>query len=222
MRAVAVVQEFVQGGGELEPTLREITEVATEALGASMGGLTIRDERARLTTAVVTDDTVLELDRMQYVNDRGPCIDAARDRTPYEIADTRTDARWPEFAAAAGDHGIRSTLSMPIVVANDGVGALNFYDERVGYFDEAKRALAGAFAGHCAVAGMYWSASIEAAGLAKALESRAAIEQAKGVIMGSTGCSAEEAFDLLRQQSQMENRKLREIAQEIIRGRPRP
>lgn len=215
-RAMTVVQEFVQGSGELESTLRAVTSAATDALGASMAGLTIRDDRGRLTTVVQTDDVVADLDTTQYAADRGPCIDAARTGAIFEIDDTRTDDRWPEFASVAADRGIYSSLSMPIVVAGDGVGALNFYDRRSSYFDEPKRQAAAPFAGQCAVAGLYWSAASEAAGLAKAMESRAVIEQAKGVLMATTRCSASEAFDLLREQSQSENRKLREIAQEIV------
>ncbi len=56
----------------------------------------------------------------------------------------------------------------------------------------------------------------EVAGLRRALMTRAVIEQAKGVLMATSGCSADEAFELLRRQSQHENRKLREIASELV------
>jgi AmiR/NasT family two-component response regulator len=51
--------------------------------------------------------------------------------------------------------------------------------------------------------------------LHRALESRDVIGQAKGVIMVTTRCTADGAFDLLRRQSQFENRKIIEIANEI-------
>jgi AmiR/NasT family two-component response regulator len=54
------------------------------------------------------------------------------------------------------------------------------------------------------------------------MESRAIIEQAKGVIIATSGCSADEAFDLLRLQSQTENRKLRDIASELVTRHRRP
>jgi hypothetical protein len=153
---------------------------------------------------------------VQYDNDRGPCLDAARTRTVFEVREMADDDRWPEFAAAALGHGMRSSLSMPVVVANDGLGALNFYDHRPGFFDSSKRELADLFAGQCAIVSTYWNASNEATNLARAMETRAVIEQAKGVIMGATGCTADDAFSLLTEQSQRENRKLREIAEEIV------
>ena len=56
----------------------------------------------------------------------------------------------------------------------------------------------------------------EVEGLRQALESRDAIGQAKGILMERQGCTADEAFDILRRGSQRENRKLREIAIDII------
>jgi hypothetical protein len=49
-----------------------------------------------------------------------------------------------------------------------------------------------------------------------ALETRDLIGQAKGVIIATAGCTADEAFVLLKRQSQAENRKLHEIAAEIV------
>ena len=49
-----------------------------------------------------------------------------------------------------------------------------------------------------------------------ALESRGVIEQAKGILMASSGCDAEKAFDILRRASQRENRKLHTIAEEVV------
>ena len=50
----------------------------------------------------------------------------------------------------------------------------------------------------------------------EALETRDLIGQAKGIVMGSMGCSADEAFVLLKKQSQAENRKLIDIAADIV------
>jgi AmiR/NasT family two-component response regulator len=49
------------------------------------------------------------------------------------------------------------------------------------------------------------------------MESRAAIEQAKGILMARQHCTADDAFDILRRASQRENRKLRDIADEMVR-----
>ena len=49
-----------------------------------------------------------------------------------------------------------------------------------------------------------------------AMDSRAVIEQAKGVLMAQRRIDADQAFDVLREASQRYNRKLRDIAQGIV------
>ena len=222
VRAMEVVHAFVHGEGDMELTLRNVTDLATEAVGAAMAGLTIMDDRGRASTVVYTDRMVAEIDQAQYDNDRGPCLDAARTKEIFEVQDTQDEGRWPEFAASANAHGVRSTLSVPVVVAADGLGALNFYGSEPSFFaGDDKRRMAILFAGQAAITSQYWTAAQEATNLTAAMESRAAIEQAKGIIMATTRCTADEAFDLLRQQSQRENRKLRELAVEPVERQPR-
>jgi AmiR/NasT family two-component response regulator len=50
------------------------------------------------------------------------------------------------------------------------------------------------------------------------MASRAVIEQAKGNIMGRRHCTADEAFTILTQVSQRTNRKLREVAADLVAG----
>jgi hypothetical protein len=50
----------------------------------------------------------------------------------------------------------------------------------------------------------------------RALASRDIIGQAKGIIIAACRCSSDEAFSLLRRQSQHQNRKLTDVAQEIV------
>lgn len=215
-RSVEVLAGFVMHGRDLETTLHDLVDLAVRTTGADMAGLTIRDEHARPTTAVLTDRTVLTLDAAQYESDRGPCLDAARTHTVFVVHDTDTERRWPEFARVGADNGLRSSMSLPLVVGGDGVGAMNVYDSRVGYFDAAVVATGEVFTGQCSIAAQHWAVANEATTLAAALSSRATIEQAKGVIMATTGCSPDEAFTLLSEQSQNENRKLRDIAGEVV------
>lgn len=52
--------------------------------------------------------------------------------------------------------------------------------------------------------------------LREAMRSRAAIEQAKGILMGARRCSADEAFSLLATLSQTTNTKLRDVAVALV------
>ena len=57
----------------------------------------------------------------------------------------------------------------------------------------------------------------------KALSSRTVIDQAIGILMGEQRCDAGTAFELLRTHSQNNNRKLRDVAIDLVTrvsGRP--
>ena len=62
----------------------------------------------------------------------------------------------------------------------------------------------------------YWHEHSLVLHLQEALRSRPVIEQAKGILMASQGCDADEAFDTLRRASQRENRKLRDVAVDFV------
>jgi AmiR/NasT family two-component response regulator len=55
-----------------------------------------------------------------------------------------------------------------------------------------------------------------------AMDTRAVIEQAKGVLMAQRHVDADQAFELLREASQRYNRKLRDIASGIVEGAQQP
>ncbi len=62
----------------------------------------------------------------------------------------------------------------------------------------------------------YWAALDKTRDLAAAMEHRAVIEQAKGMLMARLGLSDQDAFDQLVRRSQAENRKLREVVVEFV------
>ena len=65
-------------------------------------------------------------------------------------------------------------------------------------------------------------AAVERAALLEAVENRAVIEQAKGMLMLKHRCDADSAFGLLVEISRRERRKVRDIAGDIVRSGTRP
>jgi GAF domain-containing protein len=173
-----------------------------------------------VTTAVFSDPAVREIDQRQYEAGKGPCLDASRDGAIYGITSTAKDERWPEFARAALDHGIRSTLSLPLVVGDQSLGALNLYATTESAFSEGHQQGAASFATQASVvlanAQAYWDARALTEQLNEAMQSRAVIEQAKGIVMAQSHVDADTAFGMLRRASQRSNRKLRDVARELI------
>jgi GAF domain-containing protein len=183
----------------------------------------------RPTTVVTTGELATDLDETQYEKGHGPCLHAARSGDIVLIPDTRTEQRWPDYTPRAVEHGNLSSLSIPLPIDADEeiVGALNIYARRPDAFDEESRSVATRFAPYAAVAAgnlyAYQSARDLAANLQAALESRAVIDQAKGILMERFKLTADQAFQLLAQASMHHNRKLRDVADELVRtGEFRP
>jgi GAF domain-containing protein len=172
-------------------------------------------------TVASTSDEATQLDAAQYREGDGPCLAAAREERIVLLDDIARQADWPTFSVAAEAVGVASSLSVPLELSDpETFGGLNFYGGDPAAFTEPDLRIAQAFAGQASTvvsnALDYWGAFEQAANLTLAMEHRAEIEQAKGILMATQRCSAEEAFDLLRRASQRENRKLRDIAVEIV------
>jgi GAF domain-containing protein len=196
-----------------------VCEVTIDVVGGADQASVSLLTNGKAKTYGATGDLALAADECQYRANGGPCLDAARANHLVMVPDLRTDQRWPS-APEMAQQGARSSLSLPLPVQGEAIGALNLYAREPELFDEAGQALGQEFAAYAAVAvanAVSYSTAAEAArNLQQAMENRAVIEQAKGIIMGTTGRTADAAFNLLVQQSQHENRKLRDIAHEVV------
>jgi len=172
-------------------------------------------------TAAATDRETLSLDEAQYRSGDGPCLTAHRLSAPVEITSVADDDRWPEFNREALAHGVHGSLSMPLSVEGEALGALNLYSDMIGPFDETDRQRAASFAEQASIAlanALSFTRVAEMTEqLREALATRDMIGQAKGILMARHTITADEAFDRLRTTSQLQNRKLRSIAEDVAR-----
>ncbi len=182
------------------------------------------------TTVASTGPLAQDLDERQYEHGHGPGLDGTLGGAVVYIADVATETRWPDWTPIALDRGVHRSLSVPVPVQREVSAALNIYSTSPASFDEDGRELAVTFAAYAGVAlanmHLYEAQGRVAEQLQTAMQSRAVIEQAKGILMASRRCSAEEAFNRLVVLSQKSNRKLREVAEALVAaavdGRPGP
>lgn len=180
----------------------------------------LRDHSAE--TMAWTSDRVVDLDATQYEAGRGPCLDAAETERIVRVRVEDAATRWPEFSREARAAGMRSFLSAPLIVDGDYSGAVNCYSRQPHGFEHIEAQLlelyTTAVEASLRAYRRYEEARQVAADLRLALQSRAVIDQAKGIIMAARGVSAEKAFALLVEQSQRENIKVREVAERFVAG----
>jgi len=222
---IAELSRLLVNEEALDDTLQRVADLACRNLGgADLAGVTLlRDGRP--TTAVFTDTTSPEIDSAQYETGVGPCLDAWRHQRVFRIESTADDEQWPAFSQACLEHGVESTISFPLGVRGNGIGALNLYSKAPSAFSDEDEQIGMLFAEQASVAltnaQLYDSAYRLTQQLQEALTSRAVIDQAKGILMAQHGVGPDEAFNVLRTTSQRENRKLRDIAQELVDRAPK-
>ena len=205
-----------------------LAEVAAFAVGAIPGadgaGVTLlRGDRPDNMVAALAASApfVAEIDEIQYTSVReGPCITAALERRTVRSGSLGGEKMWPRFGPRVGRLGVHSVLSLPLLLPDRVVGAINVYAHGKDVFDAHAAELGELFAKPAAVA--VHNAQILADALSltvrlqTALSTRPVIDQAIGLIRGRTGRSVEDAFTHLRAISQAEHRKLADVAQQIV------
>jgi GAF domain-containing protein len=215
------LSRVVFAGRELRDILTDITTIAARGIpGAESTSITlVRGDKGY--TAAHHGEMALAADELQYERGYGPCLDAGRGGTVLRIDDVRTEQRWPDYVARVQDVGVRSSLSVPLPFQNTSIGALNVYSTQAAAFASEESLSAGlSVAEGIAVAvgnaDAHAQLSDQARNMRLAMESRAVIEQAKGVLMAQRHVGPDEAFEILRAASQRYNRKLRDIALGIV------
>ena len=232
MHPMASTDAFAQLGRiklaetDLDGVLQLVADLAKRTIpGADEVSVTlVRGKQAH--TAVFTGDLATSLDECQYEQGHGPCLEASAAATTVSVPEMSDENRWPDWAARALAAGVHSSLAIGLPVHETVTGALNVYATKPEAFDEEAVTVGQTFAGYAAVAlanaHLYDATATLAEHMKTALESRAVIEQAKGIIMGDRRCTADEAFRILTKLSQDTNRKVRDVATALVAQAAKP
>jgi transcriptional regulator with GAF, ATPase, and Fis domain len=211
--------QILFAAGSVIGTLASVVDLAVATIdGCDYAGLFITDGDG-IETPVHTDPIVLEVDALQQLSEEGPCLDAITQQIMVYAEDLGTDQRWAHFGPEAQSAGIRSALALPLVDQSRR-GALNLYarySSAFGVVDRGKAVILTSLATLAlSAAHLHENEERRAENLHLALRSRELIGQAEGILMQRERITAAEAFDILRRASQHLNRKLREVAQDLV------
>jgi GAF domain-containing protein len=198
--------------GDLEHTLSQITAAAVEILpGVTFASITVLHADGTLETAAPTAEIITVLDAAQYRLRQGPCYEAATETVHVTSPNLAADERFPDYAAIAVAAGVRAQAAVRLFDTGKSRGALNLYSPNVGAFEDLSM-LNHLFA-HQAAAVIGYATEIQ--NLREALNTRATIGQAIGILMERYKLDAQRAFAFLTRLSQQRNVKLRQLAEEV-------
>jgi GAF domain-containing protein len=203
--------------------LHRLAERCVELLDCAEAGLLLVDAGGVLRVMVSSSERSDALDLLQCQNQEGPCFECYhRGRPVFSAALEADTGRWPTFTPMAVQKGFRSVQAVPMRVRGETVGALNLFRGVGGRIGERDMALAQGMADIAAIALLGERAVRESRGvvhqLQGALRSRVVIEQAKGVLAERTHIGVDAAFGRLRAHARDHNRRLSDVARELIDG----
>ena len=218
--SLADLSELSMANLSLSDTLSHVAEFAVRAIpGADGAGLTLLHPD-RPDTIVASADFVRVVDDIQYGLGPGPCITAAAEGITVRSGSLETDPQWPEYGPKDGRLGVHSVLSLPLITAGGVLGAMNVYAHRPHAFDARAAELGELFSVPAAISVQNARALASAARLTeqleRALNSRAVIDQAIGILISRSGCTGAEGYDKLRSLSQSEHKKVAVIAEAMV------
>jgi GAF domain-containing protein len=200
--------------------LTMLTERCIKLLDAAGTGILLGDHHDSLQMIAASSEQAQLLELFQLQTHEGPCLDCYRSGQPVVHADLTTTNPWPRFGAVALKAGLPSVHAFPMRLRDRVVGTLNLFMAEARPLSAADSAVAQALAHAATIAILQDHAARDTRSTVgqfqHALNSRVAIEQAKGVLSERARISMDEAFARLRTHARSHNLKLSSLAVSIV------
>jgi hypothetical protein len=208
--------------------LRHAVIACADSLAAAGTGLALARNGTPREPLLASNAIAEELEELQFLLGQGPCMDAAAGRGPVlvpDLAGPDAQRRWPVFAPAAVDHGIRGMFAFPVATGAALVGVLDAYRHRPGPLDQRELADALMFADAMLLLALDSRGGI-ATDLSDLLDTplsarRAHVHQATGMVAAQLEVSVIDALAALRAFAFTRGRRLDDVAADVVGRRIR-
>jgi GAF domain-containing protein len=224
-RTVRDLRATLPEADDLLVGLQRVTEATRTVLEVDGAGLTLVHEDGPPRWVAATDADMELLEHVQHDIGEGPYLQAFAQDRAISIQDLQAAPAWTRIAAVVGQLHVAGVLSVPVRLAGQPVGTLDVYSTQPRPWTARELEAVAEFA---AVAAELVTAGVELANrelevaqLRQALTNRVWIEQAKGVLATTRGTGPDAAFQQLRATARATNRKLAEVAQEVVQDAQR-
>ncbi|HSK33404.1 MAG TPA: GAF and ANTAR domain-containing protein [Propionicimonas sp.] len=215
--ALARVQDVFAEAGTTAEAVDRLVEVARDLIPLAVGaGISVVDENGACTTVAATDPAVSAADALQFELGAGPCLRAWDTVSPQYVRDTTTDSRWPAWGRAVAEAGIRSVLSVPLVIEGQEIGALQVYAAEPHAFTDHEEHLLSLLAGPVAVLLGVDRTRRHDDTLLDAVADRDRIERAVGVLMERRSLSEDNARTSLLDTARDQGETLAQTADHLL------
>lgn len=207
--------------------MQRLVEHCVELFDVDAAGLLLADHRGTLHLMASSSEHARLLELFQLQADEGPSLDCVRDGIQVAVPDlTDGSGLWPRFGQAALSEGYAAVHAFPLGLRAQILGAINLFSAKPSALSEDDQSAVQALADVATIGVLSERAAqnreLLVEQLEGALNSRVLIEQAKGVLAAAAGLDMEDAFTLLRRTARSSNRRLVEVAREVVHERRLP
>lgn len=222
LRTLSEFSARLLGPYDVDTVLRELMERLTVVLGLDGSGVALAQDSGRLEFTTAVPEHLAELELVQIEHQSGPCVAAYSSGAVAVFPDLRTEReRWPEYCAVAERLGVISVAGIPMRLAGTTIGALDLYGAGTRSWPEEDVAAALVMAD---MATNYLLSSSKLRQqeqlneqLQRALDSKAIIEQAKGIVSSENDITVDQAFARIRTHARNHNVAIASVAEAIVR-----
>ena len=205
---------------------RRLCAACVDVLGVSGAGITLMS--GRNSGPVCASDTRTGLlEELQFSLGEGPCQDAFRSGSPISEPDLRSSHidRWPNYTSPALAIGARGVFAFPLIAGASRIGVLTLYQEDAGALSDEQTADSVMMADLLAQTMLSVQARADPEVLADSLTDesahRAEVHQATGIVAVQLGVDTAEALVRIRAHAFAVDRRIAEVADDIVAGRVR-
>lgn len=203
-------------------TLQRLCRAAARALPAAGAGVSVMSHHGAPVRAAASDSTSVLVEELQFVVGEGPCLEAYSSESPVLVPDLMDSgrARWPGYAPAAHQLGVKAVFAFALQVGAARLGVLVVYRRQAGQLSARELSQALTFA-DVAMEMLLDAQEQITAGAAPALAADRGtgfeLYQAQGMVMVMLSVSLEEAMSRIRARAFAENRRLTDVARDIVK-----
>ncbi|WP_344147451.1 GAF and ANTAR domain-containing protein [Nocardioides koreensis] len=203
--------------------MQRLCRAAVRELDATGVGISIVAPRGTTTVLAASGSVSEAVEQLQFTLGEGPCLDALALGRPVLTPDLAHAARtrWPGYAPAVQEHGVRAVFSFPLQLGAARLGAMDVYRDRAGSMSSPALGQAAAFA-EAAMARLLDAqeqSDLENPAFGGALDGQFELYQAQGMVQAQLGVSLHEAMARLRAYAYAHERPLGEVAADVVARR---
>jgi hypothetical protein len=216
-RNLSELSRMVQACETLTQVCQAVVDAAPHVVPGCHHASIMIAEKGRYRTVAASDDVAAHVDALEREVGEGPCVDAIQSEVYQLEPDISKATQWPRLAERVlAETPVRGVAGYRLLVEGTKAGALNVFSDASGQLTSNAADTGVVLASFASVALSASAHRDRAESLQRGLSSNRVIGTAVGLLMAAHDISADAAFQTLRTASSHLNRKLADIAQELV------